>query len=120
MHADHCDRVCVHTDAVDHVRKNMLTDSAVTGLAEIFKVLGDPTRVRILHALSIDELCVCDIAAILGMSSSAVSHQLRLLRQTKLVRNRKAGKSVYYSLDDDHVRLLMDQGLAHALEDHHR
>ncbi|GAB6175471.1 metalloregulator ArsR/SmtB family transcription factor [Desulfobaculum senezii] len=112
-----CEVHCEHDDAIARVGQRMLDDSTVTGLADIFKVLGDPTRVRILHALSVEELCVCDIAALLSMSSSAVSHQLRLLRQAKLVRNRKVGKSVFYALDDDHVRLLMGQGLAHVLED---
>ncbi|NJB68950.1 ArsR family transcriptional regulator [Desulfobaculum xiamenense] len=116
-HRDTCDATCKHPDAIEKVRRHSHATERFSELADLFKVLGDPTRVRILHALSVTELCVCDIAALLCMTSSAVSHQLRLLRQAKLVRNRKDGKSVYYALDDDHVRLLMDQGLAHVLED---
>jgi ArsR family transcriptional regulator len=85
-------------------------------LAETFQVLGDPTRVRILHALSMSELCTSDLAGVVGMSESAVSHQLRTLRQLHVVRSRRMGKLVYYSLADDHVRRLFQQGLEHALE----
>ena len=85
-------------------------------LAETFQVLGDPTRVRIVHALSLSELCTSDLAALVGMSESAVSHQLRTLRQLHVVRSRRMGKLVYYSLADDHVRRLFEQGLEHALE----
>ena len=85
-------------------------------LAETFQVLGDPTRVRIVHALSLSELCTSDLAAVVGMSESAVSHQLRTLRQLHVVRSRRMGKLVYYSLADDHVRRLFEQGLEHALE----
>ena len=85
-------------------------------LAETFQVLGDPTRVRIVHALSLSELCTSDLAAVVGMSESAVSHQLRTLRQLHVVRSRRTGKLVYYSLADDHVRRLFEQGLEHALE----
>jgi DNA-binding transcriptional ArsR family regulator len=85
-------------------------------VAETFSVLGDPSRVRIVHALSLSELCTSDLAAVVGMSESAVSHQLRTLRQLHVVRSRRDGKLVYYSLDDDHVRSLFEQGLAHAVE----
>ncbi len=85
-------------------------------LAETFQVLGDPTRVRIVHALSLSELCTSDLASVVGMSESAVSHQLRTLRQLHVVRSRRMGKLVYYSLADDHVRRLFQQGLEHALE----
>ncbi|MBA4357086.1 MAG: metalloregulator ArsR/SmtB family transcription factor [Humidesulfovibrio sp.] len=113
---DVCERQCVHLERVDRVRGDMLSDEAATGLAEIFGLLGDRTRVRILHALSQGELCVCDISAVLGATSSAVSHQLRLLRTAKLVKSRKEGKNVFYTLDDEHVRLLFAQGLEHVLE----
>jgi DNA-binding transcriptional ArsR family regulator len=83
-------------------------------LANTFKVLGDPTRVRILYALSIEELCVCDIAALIEASQSAISHQLRLLRSAKLVKFRKEGKMAYYSLDDDHIRNLFKEGIQHV------
>ncbi|MBU1230702.1 MAG: metalloregulator ArsR/SmtB family transcription factor [Proteobacteria bacterium] len=113
---DVCEQQCVHLDRVDRVRGAMLPDDAAAGLAEIFSLLGDRTRVRLLHALSQGELCVCDISAVLGTTPSAVSHQLRLLRTAKLVKSRKEGKNVFYTLDDEHVRLLFAQGLEHVLE----
>jgi len=82
-------------------------------LAELFKVFGDTTRIKILHALSEEEMCVCDIAALLGMNQSAISHQLRVLKQAGLVKFRKEGKVVYYSLDDDHVKNIFEQGFIH-------
>lgn len=113
---DVCEQQCVHLDRVDSVRGAMLPDDAAAGLAEIFSLLGDRTRVRLLHALSQGELCVCDISAVLGATPSAISHQLRLLRTAKLVKARKEGKNVFYTLDDEHVRLLFAQGLEHVLE----
>ena len=86
-------------------------------LAETFQVLGDPTRVRIVHALSLSELCTSDLASVVSMSESAVSHQLRTLRQLHVVRGRRDGKLVYYSLNDEHVRSLFEQGLAHVFEE---
>lgn len=94
--------------------KNAMPSDVVLGrLAETFKVLGDPTRVRILLALSLDELCVCDIASLLGTTKSAVSHQLRLLRSLRAVKYRKDGRIVYYSLDDSHMGNLLHEGLNH-------
>lgn len=113
---DMCEQQCVHKDVVSRVRAGMLSDQAASGLAEIFGLLGDRTRVRILYALMGGELCVCDISAVLGLSGSAVSHQLRLLRTAKLVRARKEGKNVFYALDDDHVHTLLAQGLDHVRE----
>lgn len=113
---DVCEKQCLHLDRVERVRGAMLGADAAEGLAEIFGLLGDLTRVRILHALSLGELCVCDISAVLGTTSSAVSHQLRLLRTAKLVKARKEGKNVFYTLDDEHVRQLFAQGLEHVLE----
>lgn len=113
---DVCQTECIHGDIVTRVKNAMHADHVMLDLAEVFKVLGDHTRVRILHALSIDELCVCDIAALLEMSSSAVSHQLRILRAAKVVTFRKDGKNVYYSLDDDHVFNLIREGVAHVRE----
>lgn len=110
---DICLTQCVHEEAVHTARKAMLTAEQTTDLAALFKVLGDPTRVRILRGLSTGELCVCDLAALLCMTTSAVSHQLRVLRAAKLVRFRKEGKIVYYSLDDDHVTGLLRDGLDH-------
>lgn len=89
---------------------------ALQSLADLFKIFGDPTRVRILYALSAQELCVCDITAILDMSQSAISHQLRILKQSQLVSSRREGKTVYYSLADSHVAAILSQGLEHVLE----
>ena len=94
----------------------MKSTEAVTTLAETFKILGDPTRIKIAFALSKEELCVCDIANLLGVSQSAVSHSLRTLRQMKLVRFRKEGKIAYYTLDDDHIANLLDEGFRHVEE----
>ncbi len=85
-------------------------------LADLFKVFGDPTRIRILHALSLKELCVCDIAQALGMTQSAISHQLRILKQFHLVKYRRDGKTIYYSLADSHVHTMLAQGLEHVME----
>ncbi|MEE9269537.1 MAG: metalloregulator ArsR/SmtB family transcription factor [Candidatus Krumholzibacteria bacterium] len=94
----------------------MKPEAVFISVAEIFKALSDPTRVRILYALSVKELCVCDLANLLGKSSSSVSHQLRLLRHMKLVKYRRAGKVAYYSLDDEHIHNLFREGLKHAEE----
>lgn len=102
---------------VEILKNNKLREDVVYELAEIFKTIGDPTRIKILYALKERELCVCDLSELLEMSSSAISHQLRILRNNKLVKFRKEGRSVYYSLDDDHVLLLFCQGLEHVLED---
>lgn len=113
---DVCHIQLVHADVVAHVAASMPKEEQLYDLAELFKVFGDTTRVRILSALSVAELCVCDIAALLGMSQSAISHQLRILKQARLVRYRKEGKSVYYSLDDEHVRDVFAKGMLHVLE----
>ena len=101
---------------VHELRENLLEDQAVAALAQTFRVLGDATRVRILDAISRTELCVGDIAELLGLSESAVSHQLRLLRGMRLVRPRRAGQLIYYSLDDHHIVELFEQGLKHVQE----
>jgi ArsR family transcriptional regulator len=98
------------------LKRALLAESSVVALAETFKVLGDTTRVRMLDALSRAELCVCDLAALLGLSESAVSHQLRLLRGMRLVRPRRDGRLVYYALDDQHIVGLFAQGLEHVEE----
>ncbi len=113
---DSCSCRHIHEDAVRRVTTSLKPDETFMRLAETFKVLGDPTRIRILYALSIEELCVCDIAMLLGVSESAVSHQLRVLRNTRLVKHRKAGRIVFYSLCDDHIRHLFAQGLEHVEE----
>lgn len=114
---DKCEVQCIHRDKVLNVKNKALSAAEILSLAEIFKALGDSTRVKILHALSQEELCVCDLAEVLEMSQSAVSHQLRVLRNLRLVKHRKEGKMVFYSLDDDHIINLFSQGLAHI---HHQ
>ena len=99
------------------VRRALVSADAALTLAETFSLLGDATRTRILHALSVDELCVGDLAGLLGISASATSHQLRLLRDRRLVAVRRAGKRSYYRLQDEHIRTLVDMGLSHAAED---
>ena len=105
-----------HRNLVDQVRKNMPDDAVLCQVAELFKVFGDTTRTRILSALSSDELSVCCISEIVGMSVSAVSHQLRILRQTKIVKSRRQGKEIYYSLDDAHISRIYALALEHLME----
>ncbi len=114
---DMCEIFNPDQDIVGMLKENELATDVVYKLAEIFKTIGDPTRIRILYALKERELCVCDLSELLEMSSSAISHQLRVLRNHKLVKFRKEGRTVYYSLDDDHVMCLFGQGLQHVLED---
>ncbi len=116
MEPGRCEVSCIHEDAVNEVRKALIGDEVAVSLAELFKALGDPTRVKILFSLMTRELCVCDLAAVIEVSESAVSHQLRLLRSQKLVKFRREGKIVYYSLDDDHIERLFAQGLEHVTE----
>jgi len=113
---DTCQVECMNPEVVDEVSAKMEAEETLFHLAELFKALGDSTRVRILHALSFSELCVCALASILDMSSSAVSHQLRVLRSHKLVKYRRDGKNAIYSLDDMHVQTLFEQGLQHVNE----
>ena len=98
------------------IEEEVLSVEAGRDLAATFQVLGDPTRVRIVHALSLSELCTSELASVVGMSESAVSHQLRTLRQLRVVRSRREGKLVVYSLADDHIRSLFQQGLEHTFE----
>ncbi|MCQ4924424.1 metalloregulator ArsR/SmtB family transcription factor [Tissierella carlieri] len=111
-----CDCNVIHEDVVNQVKDKMPEEENLYDLAELFKVFGDSTRIKILWALNEAEMCVCDIAALLNMTQSAISHQLRVLRQATLVKNRKEGKVVYYSLDDEHVKHIFDQGLIHINE----
>lgn len=113
---DLCDIVHLHPARVAELRAALLGADAVSELADTFRVLGDPTRVRILDALSHGELCVCDLAALVKMSESAVSHQLRLLRALRLVRPRRDGRMVFYALDDRHILTLFRQALRHVQE----
>ncbi len=114
--ADACDVFVADAAKVERVRASLIGARHVEALAETFRVLGDPTRVRILDALSRAELCVCDLATLLGLSESAVSHQLRLLRSLRLVRPRRDGRMVFYALDDQHIVSLFQQGLRHVDE----
>ena len=118
MHAqdDVCQVACVHEEAVDGARQAMLGHDEAASLAEVFKILGDPTRVRLLSGLAQGELCVCDLSVLLDMSQSAVSHQLRVLRAARMVKPRRQGKMVFYFLDDEHVERLFAQALEHVRE----
>ncbi|ATW27593.1 ArsR/SmtB family transcription factor [Candidatus Formimonas warabiya] len=111
-----CDCTVIHEDIIASVQKKMPPEESLYDLAELFKVFGDTTRIRILWALAESDMCVCDIAALLSMTHSAISHQLRVLKQARLVKYRKEGKVVYYSLDDEHVKQIFDQGLTHINE----
>ena len=105
-----------NAELVESVRKNMISEEKIFDLAELFKVFGDSTRIKIINALMVRELCVCDIADITNSTPSAISHQLRVLKQAKLVKYRKDGKSVIYSLDDEHVREIFEKGCEHIDE----
>jgi DNA-binding transcriptional ArsR family regulator len=109
-----CEENIIHPENINNVRNKMIDENEVVDLSELFKALCDNTRIKILYALSLNELCVCDIANLIEMSQSAVSHQLRVLRNLRLVKYRKEGKSVYYSLNDQHVVNLFSQGLEHV------
>lgn len=111
-----CNCSIIHEDIVNKVKGAMPHEELLYDLAELFKVFGDTTRIKILCALFEEEMCVCDIAALLGMNQSAISHQLRVLKQARLVKYRKDGKVVYYALDDEHVKHIFDQGLIHINE----
>ena len=114
--ADCCDQVFVHEDLVKKVNEGMPEEEELYDLAELFKVFGDSTRIRILFVLFEAEVCVCDLAEVLHMTQSAVSHQLKILKQAKRVSARREGKSVFYSLADDHVRTIIAQGREHIEE----
>ena len=112
-----CEEVHVHEDIVNKVNLDMPDENELYDLAELFKVFGDSTRIRILYVLFESEMCVCDLAAALNMTQSAVSHQLKILKNAHLVKSRRDGKSIFYSLSDDHVRSIIDQGREHVEED---
>jgi ArsR family transcriptional regulator len=113
---ERCDCTVIHEEIIDMVKGKMPAEETLYDLAELFKVFGDSTRIKVLWALGESEMCVCDIAALLNMTQSAISHQLRILKQARLVKFRKDGKIVYYSLDDAHVKQIFDQGLVHINE----
>lgn len=114
--AEICGCNVIHKEIVESVQGKMPKEEKLYDLAELFKVFGDSTRIKILWALAESEMCVCDIAALFNMTQSAISHQLRVLKQARLVKNRKEGKVVYYSLDDNHVLQIFNQGLTHIEE----
>lgn len=116
MEVECCESVQVHDCVIEQVRKGLPRQEDLKELADFFKVFGDGTRIRILYALLSSEMCVCDLAELLEMSQSAISHQLRMLKQMKLVKNRRDGKTVYYSLADGHIQMIMNQGMEHIRE----
>ena len=111
-----CDFMHVHEDIVQKVASEMPSEDVLFDLSELFKVFGDSTRIRILYCLFESEMCVCDIATLLNMTQSAISHQLSVLKKNKLVKSRREGKAVFYSLADAHVRMIIDQGVEHVTE----
>lgn len=113
---EQCAYLCVHADTVEQVLEELPPDEHLYDLAELFKVFGDTTRIKILYALRDNELCVCDIAQLLSITQTAVSHQLRVLKNTKLVRARKDGKNVFYALADDHIHKILALGMEHIEE----
>ena len=111
-----CEEVCIHQDVVNFVTEEMPEEERLYDLAELFKIFGDSTRIKILYVLFESDMCVCDIAAALNMGQSAISHQLRVLKQAQLVKFRRDGKQVIYSLADDHVRTIINNGMEHLME----
>ena len=111
-----CEFIHAHDEIVEKVHKEMPSEDTLYDLTELFRIFGDSTRIRILYVLFEAEMCVCDIAALLGMTQSAISHQLRALKNARLVKSRREGKTVFYALADDHVKTIIDQGLEHILE----
>lgn len=111
-----CDCDVIHAEVVETVGRKMPEEYRLYDLSDFFKVLGDSTRVKIIWALDMSEMCVCDLAVLLNMTKSAISHQLRALREANLVKNRREGKNVFYSLADDHVKQIVELGFVHILE----
>lgn len=112
-----CGYLCVHEEIVEQVQKSLPEEDTLTQLAELFKAFSDGTRIRILYVLLQAEVCVCDMAKMLNMTQSAISHQLRVLKQAKLIKSRREGKTIFYSLADDHVSTLLRQGVEHVAEE---
>ena len=110
-----CEKECAHSEIIEKVKNEMPSESVIYDGAELFKVFGDSTRTKILTALFESEMCVCDIGKLLGMTKSAISHQLRVLRQSKLVKQRKSGKEVFYSLADNHVKTIFKMAIDHVV-----
>lgn len=116
LHSEMCDCDMVHADVVAHVKEVMEDTEVVYALSDFFKVMSDSTRMRIMAVLDSDELCVCDLAEVLGMTKSAVSHQLKVLKDAQLVKFRREGKNVYYTLKDHHVKTILEMGIEHIKE----
>ena len=116
MNTPQCDYLHAHQDVVERIQKRLPSQERLYDLAELYKVFGDSTRIKILYVLFEAEMCVCDIAQVLGMTQSAISHQLRVLKQSKLVKCRREGKTVFYALADEHVRTIIDMGMEHLCE----
>jgi len=113
---DKCSSNVIHEDVIERVKESIPEEEVLYDLAELFKVFGDSTRIKILCALFEAEMCVCDIANLLNITQSAISHQLRVLKSNRLVKYRREGKVVYYSLDDDHIKNIFDAGINHIIE----
>ena len=111
-----CEVTIIHEDVLEKVRSGLTEDNYLHKMAEMFKVMNDPTRLKIINALLLSEMCVCDIAALMDMTQPTISHHLKILRQCELIKYRRDGKIVYYSLDDEHISILFRNGLEHALE----
>lgn len=111
-----CDDIHIHENVIHKVGEQMPPDIVLHDLADFFKVFGDTTRIKILCVLFQSEMCVCDLAEVLNMTQSAISHQLRVLKQIKLVKNRREGKTVFYSLADGHIQTILNQGMEHIAE----
>lgn len=114
--AECCDFIHVHEDVVNEVNKQIPPEEELDDLADFFRIFGDSTRIKILYVLLCSEMCVCDIANLLKMTQSAISHQLRVLKQMDLVKNRRDGKTIFYSLSDGHIKTILSQGLEHIKE----
>ena len=114
---EQCDYMHLHEKVIEQVQEEMPEEEILYDLAELFKVFGDSTRIKILYVLFQSEMCVCDLSCLLNMTQSAISHQLRILKANKLVKNRRDGKMIYYSLDDEHVKLIFEAGYSHIMED---
>ncbi len=112
----HCESTLVHTSIVEGARGHLVDNATVQDMAAMFKMLADPTRLKIINALMLSEMCVCDLTELMGMSQSAVSHQLAALRKSRLIKSRRDGKQIFYSLDDEHISLLFNQCLIHVRE----
>ena len=116
MQSYSCETKHIHLDTVKEVQKNMIKDNQLEKVSQLFKIISDPTRIKMLYVLEKHELCVCDISVILNMTQSAISHQLKTLKDANLVKNRRDGKTIFYQLADEHVHLIFNQALTHINE----